>query len=249
MKNLLPLLLITACSSITRPITKPLDLNKVAQIGASSKIAKYKWPQRGVLPVGYVKGMAVSYAKNICKPIKNLNGGKGALEHYDLSRSQRSLFSLLVGLGPRESSGRHCTGRDTTNPRPSSEGAEAGLFQTSWNARNVPAANGNKAATEEMIALFKHYSTDKSQCFLEFFKEGVTCTQSNWANYGSGDGAAYQKLAKECPGFHVEFTALTVLNTHRHHGPIVRKEVEIKAEAYEMLDAVEKFVKENGCTP
>jgi hypothetical protein len=56
-----------------------------------------------------------------------------------------------------------------------------------------------------------------------------------------------EKLAKECPNFHLEFTALTLLNTYRHHGPALRKEVTIPTEAYELLDAVEKYVKEQGC--
>lgn len=242
------LFLLGSCASVTMNQNKTnLDLNRIADIGAKSLVAKYSWPDRGVLPIGYYKGMAVSYAKALCSPLKTLGSGRGSLEYYGLSHTTRNLFAMLIGLGPRESSGKHCCGRDVLNPRPSSEGAEAGLFQTSWNARNVPAAYGNQAATDEMKALYASYLKDKSKCFLEFYKEGVTCSPSNQANYGSGDGAAYQKLSKDCPNFHLEFTALTILNTYKHHGPILRKKVTILPLAYQMLDAVETFVKDHGC--
>ena len=47
----------------------------------------------------------------------------------------RHLFVLLTGLGMRESSGRYCEGRDMAALNTTAETAEAGLFQTSYNAR------------------------------------------------------------------------------------------------------------------
>jgi hypothetical protein len=47
----------------------------------------------------------------------------------------RHLFVLMIGLGMRESSGRYCEGRDQSASNTSADTAEAGLFQTSWNAR------------------------------------------------------------------------------------------------------------------
>ena len=44
------------------------------------------------------------------------------------------LFVLLMGLGMRESSGKHCEGRDRSASNSTSDTAEAGLYQTSWNA-------------------------------------------------------------------------------------------------------------------
>jgi hypothetical protein len=40
----------------------------------------------------------------------------------------------MMGLGMRESSGQHCEGRDMSADNVSSDTAEAGLFQMSWNA-------------------------------------------------------------------------------------------------------------------
>lgn len=258
LRFLLMLLLGACATGSEKLIRRQLKWDEIAEIGAKSRIAKYKWPDRGTLPVGYYKGMAVSYAKNLCEPLKNLTTGKGALEFYGLKRNNRELFFLLTVLGPRESSGRYCEGIDKSSRRykalrdqgiainaESSMGVEAGMFQTSANAAYVPSANGNKNATLEMKELYNKYSRDKSQCFLEFFKDGVSC--SDMRNFGTGEGLTYQKLSKECPIFHIEFSALTILNTKAHHGPLRDREVTLTPLAYEMLDAVEKFVSENGC--
>jgi hypothetical protein len=43
----------------------------------------------------------------------------------------------MLGHGMRESSGRHCEGRDLSADNVQSDTAEAGLFQTSYNAHSA----------------------------------------------------------------------------------------------------------------
>jgi hypothetical protein len=48
-------------------------------------------------------------------------------------------------------------------------------------------------------------------------------------------------MSKEQPAFQVEYTALLLKETYRHHGPLVRREVQIQKqclELFEKLDAV-----------
>src|ERR1700722_10284182 len=75
----------------------------------------------------------------------------------------RHLFVLLIGLGMRESSGIYCTGRDQSATNMTADTAEAGLFQTSCNART---------ANSFMPQLFQWYLANPAG-FLDVFQEGV----------------------------------------------------------------------------
>jgi hypothetical protein len=145
----------------------------------------------------------------------------------------RHLFALQIGLGMRESSGQHCVGRDMTADNVSSDTAEAGLFQMSWNASN---------ATPLMQLVMDQYSSSHTLCQLDAFREGVSCSSQDWACYGSGAGYYYQELAKLCPQFAVETTALALRNLRQHFGPINRYEAELRLEADQMLADVQAVV-------
>ena len=49
------------------PAAAPGPLDEIIQIAAQSAIAGYKWKNRGVAPRGYIKGMALVYARVYCK--------------------------------------------------------------------------------------------------------------------------------------------------------------------------------------
>jgi Bacterial SH3 domain len=240
-------------------------ISRITQIAAASSIAAFDWPQRGVAHIGYIKGMAVSFARAVCKLRANDpvavemakaatgNATDDCLVHYrqkfaDLGMDNsadgvdtlRHLFVLMLGLGMRESSGEHCCGRDTSANNFSADRAEAGLFQTSWNARSQH---------QLMVPLFEHYRANPDTGFLDIFSEGVTCDAANWKNHGSGTGKAYQELAKKCPAFHAEFTALAMRNTRDHWGPIINRRALLKDTADEMFRKVQRFVENNNVCP
>jgi hypothetical protein len=132
----------------------------------------------------------------------------------------------------RESSGRHCEGRDRSASNTTSSTAEAGLFQTSLNAKN---------ASPLMPAVIEHYSASPAG-FVEVFKEGVQCSAASLENFGSGAGKEFQRLSKECPAFAAEFAALGLRNIRKHWGPINRQEAEVRVECDEMLREVQAAV-------
>ena len=144
----------------------------------------------------------------------------------------RHLFVLLIGLGMRESSGRYCEGRDTTADNVTADTAEAGLFQTSWNAH---------AASPMLPALFKEYS-DGRDGFVSVFHEGVACGHGDWANYGDGQGEEFQKLSKACPAFAAEFAALGLRVLRKHWGPINERAAELNPQADALLQQVQAIV-------
>jgi hypothetical protein len=149
----------------------------------------------------------------------------------------RHLFVLLTGLGMRESSGRHCEGRDASATNTSAETAEAGLFQVSHNSIGAHFLLG---------ALFDQYkgSTD----FQDIFSDGVTCGAASWKNWGTGDGADFQALTKACPAFAVEYAALGLRKIRTHWGPINRKTAELKPECDDLFKSVCAFIDDNSIT-
>jgi peptidoglycan hydrolase-like protein with peptidoglycan-binding domain len=234
------------------------DQAMIIHIANKSAIADYNWEDRGAAPTGYTTGMALSFAQTVLKlkandPIARemakgrTNSDKDVLnlwrdEFEDLgmdnestgSDTLRHLYAFMLGSGMRESSGQHCEGRDQSATNVESDTAEAGLFQTSYNASN--------ASDPDFDNLMDQFIDRRWAGFLEVFSIGVSCSSSDWDNYGSGRGAQFQQLCKEAPAFAVETHALTLRNLCNHYGPVIRFEVELKREADEMFEAVQEYV-------
>ena len=233
-------------------------IREITDLAEASAIADYSWRDRGRAPIGYVKGIAVAYAQaclryNAGDPVAQewgkANTGNDAVDalawynsNYtnlgmsnaeDSIDTMRHLYVLLMGLGMRESSGQHCCGRDQSATNTSSDTAEAGLFQTSWNART---------ACTDFINLADQWDKDSPQGYMSIFAEGVSCGSSDWACYGSGDGFRFQELCKYSPTFAVETCATTLRNLRQHYGPINRKEAEIRKEADALFKQVQGIV-------
>lgn len=114
------------------------------------------------------------------------------------------------------------------------------MFQTGWNARSASAL---------MPPLFQHYLANPSTGFLDIFAEGVTCSPANLANHGTGTGREYQRLSKECPAFHAEFTAVGLRNIRRHWGPINTRAAKLMPDANVMFREVQAAVDASNLCP
>lgn len=231
-------------------------VDKIVTIAATSPINRYRWPDRGRAPQGFINGMAVTFARSharlgsrdqfvvaMARPLAD--AGKDALAYYadefasrglaegdSAADRLRRLFVLMIGLGMRESSGRHCEGRDRSASNSTAETAEAGLFQVSYNARR---------SDPLLVRLFEAYRQEP-RGFVDIFKIGVTCAPRDWANSGSGAGAEFQNLSKKCPAFAVEFAAIALRSNRRHWGPITRMEAEVHPECDALLRKVQDEV-------
>jgi hypothetical protein len=250
---------------MARPLPRAFSPDQIAaikRIALHSAIANYQWQDRGRAPDGYTAGMALAFAY-CCRKYRagdpsvieiaqaETDNEDDALVVYseefanlDMPNDDagldvlRHLFALMLGHGMRESSGKYCEGRDQSVENVTADTAEAGLFQQSWNSH---------VFTDAIPTLFEQYefaltSQDPPQCARTTFKQGVTCNSQDLTDYGSGDGAEFQHLAKCCPQFAVEAAAACLRVRCDHFGPIVRKEVELKAEADEMLYDVQKLI-------
>ena len=165
-------------------------VDRICNLAASSALARYSWHNREVAPLGYVKGMVVVFGsvyskwkvgdpaaaamaaaetgENATDALAWYNARFGAVGMSNAApgvSTLRHLFVLLIGLGMRESSGRYCEGRDRSEDNITSDTAEAGLFQMSWNAHT---------ASPLIPKLFADYS-NSADGFLSTFQEGVSC--------------------------------------------------------------------------
>lgn len=246
------------------PAIPPEGIDQIIRIAAGSDILRYPWENRGVAPAGYIKGMAVVFAKVYCKlksgdsatiemaKATSNNGSRDALAWYserfqasgmnnDLAGSDtlRHLFVLMVGLGMRESSGRYCEGRDRSEHNITADTAEAGLFQTSFNAR---------FGSPLMPMLFAKYSANPAG-FVEVFQEGVHVKPSDLENFGTGDGVEFQRLSKASPAFAVEFAAVGLRNIRAHWGPVNTRSAELRNECDLMFRQVQAAVDGHNLCP
>jgi Putative peptidoglycan binding domain len=115
----------------------PADIKtKIENVAADSNIADFIWKDRGTAPIGYTQGMALAYA-TVLRKFHRGDGAVHEMARADKGHSKtdalafyrdefqkkgmdnskpgintlRHLFVMLMGLGMRESSGRHCEGR------------------------------------------------------------------------------------------------------------------------------------------
>ena len=244
------------------PNVAPLD--HITRLAEESEVARLRWTDRGRAPLAYTRGMALVYGRVYCKlkagdaavvamaVARTSDAGRDVLAWYahvfagaglsndtDGADTLRHLFVLLFGLGMRESSGKHCSGRDASASNTSAETSEAGLFQTSFNARTAHPLLGQVLA---------HYTAHPSG-FIEVFRDGVTCRAADATNHGTGAGKEFQRLSKECPAFAAEFAALCLRHRRRHYGPINRREAEVRVEVDRLLLQVQAAVDAHALCP
>jgi len=236
----------------------------VIELAGDSAIATYSWRDRGMAPIGYTIGMALTYALAVtwlnednsavavmAKGERNqpdtdvLSYYKQELKRAGMGDNEtsgidtlRHLFVILMGLGPRESSGNHWEGVDQSATNYESDTCEAGLFQSSWNL---------STCSDEIQNLYDEF-LNNPEGWLKQFNLEVDCNASMLLVHGeSGDtGAAYQWLAKRVPPFSVLMTAVGLRLRRQHWGPIGRKEVEVTQQADDLFQQIEKLIADEG---
>jgi hypothetical protein len=250
-------LMAETAAATTSTIVPQEAVDRICSLVSASDLAVYEWQNRGRAPLGYIKGMAVVFGVVYAK-LKSGDPAATAMAAASISANSadalswyqarftaagmsnaspgpdtlRHLFVLMIGLGMRESSGRYCEGRDTSVNNISADTAEAGLFQMSWNAH---------VASPLIARLFADYSKNPDG-FLSIFQDGVSCGHVEYANYGDGDGAAFQQLCKSCPAFAAEAAAVDLRVLRTHWGPINNRAAEIRPEADGLLQQVQAIV-------
>lgn len=237
---------------------------EIMHLAVTSQCANHFWKDRGVAPPGYIKGMSLTFAKAVCNETRSDNqvvalANTGNIKtdalawykpEFDAANMDNSItgkdtlrhaYTLLIGLGMRESSGKYCEGRDMSANFSAADSAEAGLFQASW---------GSHPRSEEMKKLFEKYEASSNGCLFSVFKDGVSCSSSAARNWGNPeeDGFVWQKITKACPAFAAEYAAVLIRvhgGTKGEFGPLRRKEAEVLPQCEEMLRQVQTVIEQH----
>ena len=248
------------------PAQAPSAVEQITSLAANSTCARVQWKNRGLAPAAYMRGIALVYARAVCHPERSdiqvvskarLTPGPeanktDALTWYDsrftaagMSNAAngidtlRHAYTLLIGLGMRESSGKYCEGRDTSMDFTTADSAEAGIFQTSFKAR---------LRQPTMSELYEKYKADQSGCLLDVFKHGVSCHAGDAVNFGEGEGVNWQQLTKTCPAFATEYAAV-LIRVHGgrtgEFGPLRNHAAEIQPVCDAMFKEIENLVRAN----
>lgn len=254
------LLALVACETPTvttpvgspKPPAQPVETS-IKAIAEQSTCALYRWKDRGRAPAGYIYGMARSYARNLCRyrsSAVTVAGEMGqalqapqkdALAHYGLNAASGeerllALYTLGIGLGMRESSGKYCTGRDVSAGSSSMQAdtCEAGPFQQSYNSR---------VASGRLLPLWRDYQAHPERCDLAVWSVGVSPDSNcRTPSAGSGPGRDWQEFTRKCPAFAADWAMVLVRKMKGHFGPLQRKEAEYRPECQAMLKQVTQAI-------
>lgn len=230
------------------------QINDICDHAAASDLAKVNWSGRERAPIGYIKGMAVTYGLCLQKladrdsaalaMVRVVDGEHDVFDYYadklhainivtagasDVDRL-RALFVVVTGLAGRESSFGSDIGRDQSASNVTADTAEAGAWQQSW---------GSRRASPEIEKLFRSYQPGPVD---EIFKEGVKLRPGALENFGDGDGRDFQALAKRCPAFAAQCAAIGLRTLYNEWGPIIRQEAEVRPEADALFRQVQGVV-------
>lgn len=258
--------------AVSTGVAQETDSQKtLSQIVSGSSCARNAWSQgEGKAPLAFTKGVALVFARSLCNMEKpEVKAAAAAVDETPYSvdglaryasryrelgmdnsvagaTTLRHLYTLLLGLGMQESTGRYCLGRYMVDPFNTADSAEAGPFQTSWGAH---------VHHPSLAPLFERYRLDASGCLLDVFSKEVSCKPREAKSWGDGDGADWQKLTKSCPAFATEYAAV-VVRAHGagktpkgrwtgEFGPLRQGKVELRRDCDEMLSEVQAYVAKN----
>jgi hypothetical protein len=220
---------------------------QIAARASASPCAHASYRKRGVAPAGFVRGMALSYAKAYCElktqpdSVATALAGDAfaarsdALAWYgraggSAEQRLRALYALALGEGMRESSGNPSEGWDRSVAHQNVNIAEAGLFQVSFDSIGL---------SPWLRKLYADYQADPAACRLDVFMAGQKDRHASVI--GTGPGADFQRFTKACPAFAVEYAAVMFRVKLQHFGPIRRKEAELLPACEAMLQDIQSL--------
>lgn len=209
-----------------------------------------KWKDRGVMPIGFAKGMAEAYKAALARgevgrPIGDPE--KDALAYYGIKPGNelRKTYAMLIGLAMRESNGNYTLGRDyTAKGEQSSLSAETGAWQFSMDAiKRDP----------RLAEIYEMSKAPTYNCMNNTFKEGLcdpsiaSCPSKILSIRTDGyigqppAGLAFQKHFRGCAAAQVEYAAVMIRAVRSHFGPLNRKELEYVTACEDWLASLEEI--------
>lgn len=215
---------------------------------------------------GYLYGIALNFARNYCEQSRLKSSTTEAEKNFlqTLSSQPNSklrpddslihvskgkikntplveTFALVYSLGMIESDGNFKEGRDKAAFNVEPETAEAGLFQVSYDSQVI-----NQYVPENIYRyLLEKYNFGQSpNCMNDVYSinQEFSSNQSSW---GWGEGLKFQDSMKLCPALATDYMAYLLRITHKHNGPLLRKDAQAKPPCQKLLSKWEHFIHRN----
>lgn len=193
------------------------------------------WKDRGVMPVGFAKGIAASYKAALARGEVGRPIGSpetDALAYYGIAPGNelRKTYTFLIGLAMRESNGNYTLGRDyKAKGEQSSMSAETGMWQFSMDAMHKDARLGE---------IYEHTKSPTYNCMNELYGEGIKVRTDGYIGQPP-KGLAFQKHFRSCAAAQAEYAAVMIRAVRSHFGPINRREVTYVKECEDWLASLE----------
>lgn len=235
----------------------------IALVG-DSDCFKRTWADRGAAPMGYIKGMALTYAKSYCELVSTdlplVQEMASPVDYSRVDKKGRLRDALAIYDSHLKPSRR--LKLDTPVERLRSQYALAiglGMRESSGNTtegpdRTAPNNGPNEAeaglfqvsfnswaVSKNFQGSYEWYNGERSErCNLSTFMEGVK--DKNVPVRGEGPPALFQSFTKGCPGFAVEYVIVQLRKNANHFGPINTKKTEYRQSCQDLLASVEPLV-------
>jgi len=142
-------------------------------------------------------------------------------------------YTLITGMGMRESSGDIHAGRDLSANNTSDETAETGAFQFSKDS--MPA------------------HPDLKDLYTEYRTYPDLCSPEDWQFEGKpkiakvNPNAKFTDFTRQCPRFSAEYAATAARTVREHFGTLNRKEAEMPESCHHMYSEIAQAVEKAGC--
>ena len=204
---------------ILPPSDKTLN-EQIYDIVGKSAIAKYPWKGRGVAPLG----LSQRHGSGVCLAARTVAGRPlGRQSRWPRPTPTTTIRMHCLGTGSNFTAKgmsnatagadtlRHCSClcSDWECVKQADITARVGISALPTQQPTLLRVACSRCLgmlmrqANEISKLMDEYAEDEGLCFLGAFADGVQCSTSSWANYGTGKGHDFQKLAKQCPGFAV----------------------------------------------
>jgi hypothetical protein len=251
---------------IAVPVIPACEQN-IFDLVTASGLSAYSWKGRGLVPIGYLNGMALTFARVYCKFLsgdyfvslmakapKPKKGRIDALAYLrkkfkgarmpnitDGADTLRHLFVLLLGIGVRESEGIFCAPRHFKHKNKSED--EAGLFQMSY---SIGVGNIDRI---EINQFYKSLLNLPYSGYLPAFSNGVKCGSFPLTDTSGGAAGEFRNFCLTQPALCAELAALCCRFRRESWGPVNEATVELLPAVDSLLLSVQASVDaEKSCS-
>ncbi len=217
-------------------------LEHIKDLAERSECAEHIWKNGLKAPAGFIKGMALSYARSSCRLIKNDSTPSALVNILATAVSKKNILdglfkykTIFDGLGLS-------LNRTGIRPLQAVYLLNMGTFVSeNGGAYCKGDMTGTKLSSTVLSKLLSEYKSGSAlRCFADVFAEGTNCNQ----------GTNVTAYSKECPAFGAEYAAAMLRVQSMAYKSVADQSAEIAPACDDLLKNVQDMIEqdpENAC--